>query len=603
MAQQPSHTAAPWRYVVLITVLCCCFAVLLGQLLWLQLVRGHEFRRQADRQRLRMVWLPALRGRIYDRNLFPLAANRPSFDIDINVDDMSGRELTNAVKRLAVLLETPLDTLWAALAPHKRFSFMPARVADDVPFERMTHIAEHLTDMPDGVAINANPARDYALHTIAAHVVGYVGMISSNHPRLLSGEYSLNDVVGKSGVERVCEEALHGVNGQRIVQVDHAARYFSTIDEQLATPGQDVVLTLDLTLQHTLERAFSNRVGAAVALDPRNGEVLALVSAPGFDPNVFAGGSSRTGFAALLADMNKPLFNRALAGQYPLGSVFKLITTIASVESGILSGTTMFTDTGSFELGTMHVQNFHKRRYGTLNLINALRYSCNTFFCTFGLQVGVHQLAAYGRMLGFGQITGIELPGELPGILPDPAWKRRFRHLPWYPGDTVNLSIGHGFLLVTPLQVACMTAAIANGGLLLPPHVIRGYSAGGTTFRPAQETPPMPLPIKPATLDLVREGMWQVVNTPDGSGRNAYVPTVVVAGKTGSAMLGPETYAWFVAFAPFAQPRFVIAIVVEHAQTGGKDAAPIAQQAIASYFDLDLAALTNAPAGEHTIID
>ncbi|NLF38046.1 penicillin-binding protein 2 [bacterium] len=577
-----------WRYFTIGLVACLCFAVLAAQLVSLQLVHGARFRRLASRQTLRFVRIFPLRGRIYDRNLTVLAGNRPSFDVDISVDDLAARELTNTIRHLARLLSAQEKPLWNALAPHKRFSYTPARVARDLSFDETVRVAERLNELPGGVEITVNPVRQYPLGQLAAHVVGYVGAISPNHAQLISGEYSINDVVGKNGIEYACEAVLHGRHGVKIVQVDHAARYFSTLETQPPVPGNDVILTLHSPLQQTIERALSNRVGAVVAIDPNNGEVLAMASSPSFDPNVFVGAISPSNYARLFLDADRPLFNRAIAGQYPLGSVFKLVTAIAGLESGVLSANGTYTCNGLYELGAMRVRCFRNHRHGAISLLPALRYSCNTFFCNFSTQIGIHQIDAYGRMLGLGELTGIDLPGEKRGLMPDPAWKRMYRRLPWYPGDTVNLSIGHGFLLVTPLQAALLAATIANGGHTVQPHLIRNYGIGREALSSPQVKPPVPTSITMATLDIVRQGMRDVVNTPDGSGHAAALPKLAVAGKTGSAMLGPETYAWFVAFAPYDKPRIAVSVVVEHAQTGGRDAAPIARQAIASYFDIDL---------------
>ena len=602
MPAPKDHTASPWRYAVLSAVLALCFAALVAQLIALQLVRGTAMRSKADSQSLRRIWVPALRGTIYDRNLFPLAENRPAFDIDVNVDELSARQVTNTVRHLAYLLREPEEKLFAQLAPHKRFSYTPAKIARDVPFGAMVRVAERLTEL-EGVDISVNPVRDYPHGRLGCHVIGYVSKVPRNHPRLLAGEYSIHDRVGVTGIELVCEDMLHGQNGKRLVQVDHASRYVTTLNLQPPMPGHDVILTIDMTLQETLTRALSNRVGAAVAIDPNNGDVLALVSSPGFDPGFFTGTVDPEQYRALQSNRDRPFFNRAIAGQYPLGSVFKLVTATAGLEANVFDAHTSFQDPGVFELGRMRVRNFRGARYGTMALPYALRVSCNTFFCHFARAIGVANLSMYGRILGFGAPTGVQLPGEAPGIMPDPSWKRINRRLPWYPGDTVNLSIGHGYLLVTPMQVAGMVAAIANGGTWHPPRLIRSYVIGGDVAPVAVEQTSKPLAISWETLATVRSGMWQVVNTPNGSGRRAHLGSVEVAGKTGSAMLGPETYAWFAAFAPFDAPRLAIAVVVEHAQTGGLDAAPIAQQAFASYFDVELAGLTNRPIDMSSITD
>ncbi len=580
------------RYHVLSTTLIVCAVVLLAQLLWLQLVRGVDYRRRALRQSVRMLWVPALRGAMYDRTMTVIADNRPAFDLDVNVRELSPRARTNVTRHLAVILRQPESNVWAALRSKRHLPYEPVRVASDLSHDSMTRVAEQLGDLP-AVELSVDPVRRYPQRGGACHAIGYVSKVPPNHPGLRAGQYSLNDRVGVSGIERVCERILHGVNGKRLVQVDRASRFVDTIEQRPPMPGQNVMLTLHMQLQSVLERAFSNRVGAAVALDPNNGEILALVSSPGFDQNMFAGPVTPERYGALLNDPRRPLLNRAIAGQYPLGSVFKLITAIAGLEYGVLTSNTVFYDQGIFELGGMRVRNFHRQRYGTVDLIKALRVSCNTFFCTYAVPIGVRRLVAVAQRFHLGEKTGIELPDEKAGLLPDPWWKRTHLREPWFPGDTVNLSIGHGFLLVTPLQVACMVAAIATDGGWCAPRLVRGYEINHRIVPAQPPARPEVLPFRRETLALVKRGMWEVVNHPQGSGRLAAVPGLAVAGKTGSALTPAQTFGWFAGFAPFNEPKLVIAVVVEQAETGGKDAAPIARAGFAAYFGIDLTRHTN----------
>lgn len=594
------HT--PRRYRVLTGIFLASVVVLIAQLAQLQLVRGKHYRQVAARQSLRMVWVPALRGRIYDRHMQVLADNRASFDVEISPSELTARQRTNVVLALAALLRTTPETLWSNLQPHKYFAYQPARLARDISYAEMVRVAERLHALP-AVEVVVNPVRRYPEGASCAHVLGYVSRVYPDHPRLKTGEYSLNDVVGVSGVERVCEDYLHGINGKKLVQVDRLSRYVETKELLPPVPGHDVILTIDSTLQRVLTEALSNRVGAAVALDPRSGDVLALVSSPSFDPNIFVGGISPTAYAMLRDDAQRPLLNRAIAGQYQLGSAFKPITAIAALENDVISATTVYYDvTGYFDYGNQRWYNFRRLPQGPLMLPHALRVSCNTFFCYFAPQIGVARLAMYARLFGFGERTGIELPGEAAGLVPDAHWKRTHLREPWYPGDTINFSIGQGYLLVTPLQVACMTAAIANRGTWYPPRILRAYVINRQTVMAQRTRQPVPIPVARETFDLVRQGLWEVVNTRNGSGRLAYLPRPVVAGKTGSAMIGPVTYGWFTGYAPDDDPSLVVTVLVEGAQTGGRDAAPIARRAFAAYFDVDERSLTNLPQNV-TIID
>ena len=592
MATQRSNSFNELRYLLVQFLLVLCLIVIVGQLAFLQIFRGPYYRQKVNRQSLRKVWIPALRGRIYDRNMFLLAENRPSFDVDVNADELSSRDRSNVIKHLSVLLRKPESNLWFYMNPGRRLSYEPARIAQDISFNIATRVSERLNELP-AVNISVNPVRKYPGNAIASHIVGYVGKVSEKNPLLISGEYSMNDLVGKNGIEKEFETELHGQNGQKIVEVDRKSLFVETLDKQPPIPGNDIILTLDRTLQETLEYSFSNRVGAAAAIDPRTGEILALVSSPSYDPNFFVGRVPAREYRTLISNPDRPLFNRAIQGQYPLGSVFKVITAIAGLETGAITSNTVYHDTGEFQIGNSRPwRNFRNSRNGNINLLTALRVSCNTFFCYHSLKIGIDNLSHYAKIFGFGQKTGIELPSEARGLVPNKEWKRKNRKESWYPGDTVNLSIGHGALLVTPLQVARMAAAIGNKGLLLHPRLVRGYAIGRARTDTRSKESPELIDVSQESLALVRQGMWEVVNTPNGSGRRARVPGLVMGGKTGSAMLSTKTYAWFIAFAPFDNPRLAIAIVVENARTGGQDAAPIARDAFAAYFDINLSDTT-----------
>jgi len=580
-----------WRYFSLIIILVVMFLIIVGQLFYLQVVKGQYYKRKSSVQRLRRVWKPALRGKILDRNRHILADNRSSYNVDIRIPEISTprntAKLTNVIIKLSQLLNIPEEKLWANIGPHKHFPYAPARVAPDISFSQLARVAERLNELP-GVELATTPVRYYPAGELVCHFIGYVRKIFPKHPKLISGEYYIHDRVGINGIEKICENVLHGKNGKELVQVDYASHYVETIDRLPPVPGHDVILTIDLNLQKVLATALEGKKGAAVAVDPRNGEVLALVSSPAFDPNFFVGTVSVKDYVALRDDENKPLFNRAITGKYPPGSVFKLITAIAGLEFDVIKSDTVYNDTGSFKLGKTVVRNFHNYKYGNIKLNKALRVSCNTFFCFFSLKIGARNIAAMARLFGIGEKTGIELPSESAGTLPDPSWKRKHKKVRWYPGDTVNLSIGHGFLEVTPLQMACMTAAIANEGMWYPPSIVRSYRISGNFVPAAKSATPVPIPLKKEIFKTIKEGMWEVVNMPNGSGRRAALPNLVIAGKTGSAEIREDmTYAWFVAFAPYENPRIAIAIVVEGADTGGRDAAPIAKEAFKAYFEVE----------------
>jgi len=592
MQKKQEHYVSSWRYGFLAAMIGIVFSIIAGQLLYLQIVKGKYFRKKSSNQSVRKLWVPALRGGIYDRNGILIAGNKPAFNIDVNVDDLSKRQMTNLVKQTSSMLRKPENNVWARLNPKKRLPYTDARLAEDISFSNVVRVAELLNEIPE-VKIRVRPLRYYPEGIFASHIIGYMGKVPPNHPKLLSHEYSMHDKVGVSGIEKICENLLHGRNGKKIVQVDRSSRYVETLDYLPPVPGYDVILTIDAKLQKAIETAMSNITGAAVAINPKNGELLALVSKPGFDPAIFAGIVSPKSYKALVNDKKRPMFNRAISSKYTLGSVFKIITAIAGLETGVIKPNTVFHDPGVFRLGGMRVRNYRNHTYGTMGIEYALRVSCNTFFCSFATKIGVKNLANYARLLAFGKKTGIELPAESKGLLGDRAWKRKYKKASWYPGDTVNMSIGHGFLIVTPIQVANMIATVGNGGIWHQPHMISGYSFNGN-FKPVKkDSRSIPVPITQKNLNIVRKGLWQVVNTKNGTGRRCKLPGISIAGKTGSAKLNNQTLAWFAAFAPFENPEIAIAVVVENATSGGRDAAPIARAAFAEYFGVDLENGTN----------
>ncbi len=592
MPKTQEHYVSSWRYAFLVVFVGLIFSIIAGQLLYLQIVKGKFFRKKSSNQSVRKLWVPALRGCIYDRNGVLIAGNKPSFNIDVNMDNITKRQLTNLVKHLAFMLRKSENKIWKRLNPKKRLPYTDARLAENVSFSNVVRVVERLNEIPE-VEIRVQPLRDYPNKSLASHIIGYMGKVTPNHPKLLSHEYSMHDRIGVSGIELVCENVLHGKNGKKIVQVDRASKYVETLNYIPPVPGHDVILTIDAKLQNAIEKAMSNKVGAAVAVNPKKGEILALVSSPGFTPSVFASVVSPKAYKALVNDKRRPMFNRAISSKYTLGSVFKIITATAGLESGILTPNTVFHDPGVFRLGQMRVRNFHNHNYGTMGVTYALRVSCNTFFCSYALKIGVKNIANYARLFGFGKKTEIELPAESPGLLGDRMWKRKTKNLPWYPGDTINLSIGHGFLIVTPIQVANMIAAVANGGIWHQPHLIAGYSFEGNFTPVKKKYKSIPIPIKKENMDVIRKGLWEVTNTKNGTGRRCKVPGIVIAGKTGSAKLNNQTLAWFAAFAPFENPEIAIAVIVEEATTGGRDAAPVAQAAFIEYFGADAENITN----------
>ncbi len=552
----------------------------------IQVRREPEFQSSEFRQSMRQVRLPGPRGSLWDRKGTLLVGNRPSYGIAIYVEELRQRgPLSNTVDRvegvldlLSRRLELPRAVSRDDILVHVRKRRpLPLLAWRDIDERAMARWAETADPLP-GVDLFAEPARYYPDPDVAPHVLGHVGRLDPDD-QAEQFDYYLPDMEGRSGMERALNARLSGRAGGRLLQVDASGfthREFSAVAPR---PGEDVILTLDLDVQRMVERELAGERGACVILDPRNGDVLALASAPDYrlDDLRFV---SR--YAQMAADPDRPFVNRAIAGVYPPGSIFKPLVAIAAFESGRVDAHTVVDCPGYFAIGNFRINCWRREGHGPLALRKAIEQSCNTYFCAVAAQCGHARVHQVGEALGLGRRTGIELPGESTGLMPDAAWKERVHHDGWRPGDTANASIGQGFVLVTPIQMAMFGAALANGGMVYRPRLVADARAGDLIRQ---------LRWPPATLALLHAGMVDVVNGPSGTGRRAAVPGMTVAGKTGSAEYGPRErrrkYAWMLAYAPAEAPRYVVVVVLEDSVSGGLSAAPRVQRLLAGLLALE----------------
>jgi penicillin-binding protein 2 len=547
--------------------------LLLAARLWsLQAIQGDYYRVLSERNRMRDFAEPAPRGVIYDRRGQPLVTNRAAFTV--SVLPMEVRHPDRLADTLAALLGMDREEILSRLAAGRRRPFEPVRMRRDVGKSVVLTIEEHRLDLP-GVVIEAEPVREYLHPTLAAHALGYLGEITQDELRVRPG-YRAGDLIGKTGIERTYDQVLRGSPGHLRVEVDAAGRPVRVLDRQTAQPGYSLVLNLDTALQTVAEQQLRGKVGAVVAMDPRSGEVLALASSPTYDPGLFAGGISATNWRRLTGDRGLPLLNRAAEGTYEPGSVFKIVTGLAALGEGIANRNSLFHCTGSLQLGRWTFRDL--AAYGTVDFIRGTQVSCNVMFWTLGRALGGERLARYATGLGLGRPTGIDLPVEAAGLIPTAAWKHEVWKAPWYPGDTLNMAIGQGFILTTPIQVARMISAVANGGVLVRPRLARRVLAadGREVGAFGPERTPVGVPLAPGVLQVMREGLRAVVA--GGTGTAAEVPGLDVAGKTGSAE-NPRgrPHAWFAGYAPASRPALVVVVFIEHGHRGGLSAAPIAR--------------------------
>ena len=574
------------RRVLALTVLVAAgFVVLLGQLWYLQVLEGSRFRDMSEKNRIRVRPVAAPRGILFDRNGLALVDNRPAFTLSLIPREMEDRNTVLA--RLAVMLKIPLGELQESLTRVPADSLRPVRIRRDLSLEDVAKVEESKLDLP-GVVVEVEPTRVYPTNTFAAHLLGYVREVSDE--QMKGGRYRRGDMIGQTGLERLLDEHLRGRDGGERIEVDALGRPVQLMQREEPRPGAQVITTVDRRIQETAERAMAGKAGSVVVMDPKSGDILALASGPAYGLDTFAGNLDRDAWARLIKDPAHPLLNRALQGQYPPGSVFKMVVVAAGLQEGALSPMDRTYCNGTYDYGGRTWKDWKVGGHGHVDLRGAVIHSCDVFFYQAGLKVGPDVIARYAKAFGFGSATGIDLTGEKVGLVPSPAGRRE-RGRVWHAGETLNVAIGQGALLVTPLQVARMTSAIANGGVLWKPRLIQKVERpdGSLAY---SETSKMTgqVDLAPAIWAFLRHSMSGVVND-GGTGVAARIPGLEVAGKTGTAQTianskseKGQDHAWFAAFAPAKDPQVVVVVMVEGGGHGGSVAAPIAREIFQAIF-------------------
>ena len=604
------HEAVKTRVAGFIFVIVAVLIVLTVRLWSMQVIHGDEYLAQATANRTRTATTPAPRGRILDRNGVELVTNRSSMVVLAPASLAQDEEM---VARLAGVLKMQPQDIIDRVSTVKEAPLDLRVVAVDVPIETISYLAERATEFP-GIEVDARAVREYPQGTLAAHVLGYTGAISQQD--LDNDEFSgyfASDIVGKTGAERSFERVLQGVRGTRILEVTASGGVNQVIEDTAPVPGQDVVLTIDAEVQQVAEEALLDAIADAkkknfrkanaasvVAIDITNGEVLAMANFPSYDPAEFLGGISQDRWEELTSkESNFPLTNRAMMSVYPPASTFKAFTALAALEEGFVNSGTTTVCTGRW---AGYGEPWGKwcwdhSGHGTQNLRQALENSCDTYFYEAGKKLdtqGEEAIQRVAREFGYGSETGIDLPGEAPGRMPDAAWKKAWNedypeYQNWVPGDTINISIGQGDVLASPLQVAVSYASIANDGVAIKPHVFKSVlDASGNEVIAAQPEVLIESSASDAALRAVRGGLEAVIST--GTGRGAFVGfDVRTAGKTGTAeMNNQDDYAWYVGYGPVDSPRYAVAVVVEQGGSGGGVAAPAARQVLAALMGLEV---------------
>lgn len=569
------------RVYSLLTVI--LFLILLGRLAQLQIFSWDRYYRESERNRVRDVVLKPVRGQIFDRNGVVLVDNRPAYSVSVIPYEFLKSDST--VDLLAKILHESPEALKTTIRENKFGNFSPVQVKRDVGFPVLSQIEEYRLDLR-GVLWTAESKRYYPAGVKAPHLFGYLGEITSDElQRVDASEYRSGDVIGKNGLEYQYESELRGRSGIQYVEVDVLGREIRNLPELDPKPpetGRNLYLTIDAGVQRYLETAMEGKKGAAVVLDPRDGDVLAILSKPDYDPEMFSSSISKDLWNSLVNHPDRPLYNRAIQSLYPPGSTYKLVVAAAGLESGRIDTSQTVVCRGAYRFGNRYFDCWKKGGHGVVNFLAAIEQSCNVYFFQKGLDVGLENWSHYSKLFHFGELTHIDLPNESAGLVPTKAYfDKKYGVKGWTKGLLLNLSVGQGDLLVTPLQMAYFAMILANAGTAYTPHLIR-----------KQQGVPEPKPralkiegISRSTFDLIRKGMYLVVNGAHGTAKAARVPGVDICGKTGTAQ-NPhgESHAWFIGFAPYDNPEIAFSILVENGGSGGAVAAPIAGGMLRTYF-------------------
>jgi penicillin-binding protein 2 len=585
------------RILVISFVVGAIFFLLLLRLWHLQILSADDYRSMSENNRLRFVPIAASRGAIMDRFGKVLVSNRPSFSLAIVPQEVKNKDgLFDHLSRLLGLDRAELEERWNKVKG--RAKYYPVVLASNISRDQVEIIEENRQRLP-GVEIEMKPVREYSSQILAAHLLGYIGEISDDEiDKKGYEEYNPGDYVGKNGIERSWERELHGDDGGRQLEVDARGRVLRTISESYPTVGNSVVLTIDAAVQKQAEKAFGDQAGAAVVMDVNSGEVLAFVSNPAFDPALFSGKLPADIWKSYLDDKRHPLENKALTGQYPPGSTFKIITALAGLENGLINDSTSVNCNGSYELGGSVFKCWNKHGHGMTNLKKSLRESCDVFFYHLGERLGVDLIAKTAQKFMLGAPLGIGLNNEKPGLIPTAEWKQNKYGKRWYHGETLPVAIGQGYVLMTPVQMASMIATVANEGTVYRPFLVkRIVDSDGKSLKEFKPEIIGRTGISADKFRLVKQGLSAVVNEPGGTGGMARLYDVRVAGKTGTSQVVKlrdskqgtpyqfRDHALFVAFAPYEKPEIAVAVVVEHGEHGGAAAAPIVGRILRAYFD------------------
>jgi penicillin-binding protein 2 len=573
------------------------FIALISRLGYLQVAQGKYYEKLADGNRIRLIPIMSPRGIFYDRNGMQMVSNRPGFAVSLL--PITGPVPDDVLNKLGEILAIDPGEIRTKLNVHTG-NFEPIRIKTDVGPDVIAKIEERRTELP-GVVIEIQPVRNYVNNELAAHIFGYVSEINDVELEKRKADgYKSGDIVGKFGLEKVYDRELRGIDGGGQVEVDVGGRPVQVLGKKEPLPGNNMILTIDYRLQKATETAIDEQLAylqtktefvnakaaAAVVMNPKTGEVLAMVSRPAFNPNLFSRGISLKDWNALNDNPNHPMDNKAISGEYPPGSTFKIVTGIAALELGKVSPEEKILDTGKHWI--IPKGNSEGEALGWINFKEALSKSDNVYFYEMGNRLGIDNLEKYARLFGFGQVTGINLPGEADGLVANQKYKQKVFKEDWYLSETFDAAIGQGFQLATPLQMAQLISEVANGGHRFRPYVVsKIVSQNGETVKTFMPEETGKVPISEQVLSLVQESLRTVAS--EGTAAQVFGDfPIPIAGKTGTAE-NPhgKDHSWFVAYAPFDDPRIAVVVIVEQGGFGSSSAVPIARRIMEAAFNIN----------------
>ncbi len=586
------------RTIVILVFNLLAFAVIVARLYYLQIFEADKYKVMSDENRISTRFLVPPRGTIYDRNGEAIAKNEQNFQALLISEQTPDIENTFATFQKIL----PLDEDEEKKAVHNiknRRRFIPIKLKDNISWDEVSKVMLYAPELP-GIEIDEGLNRKYPYADLYAHVVGYVGPVSDkdkkNSPLYMVPGFK----IGKSGLEKSLDYKLQGKGGTIKLEVNAYGRVIKEIERNAGSIGGSLQITIDSRLQKAAYEAFGNNSGAAVVLDVRNGEILALVSTPSFDPNLFTNGISYKNWNELLNNERTPLINKAVSGQYSPGSTFKIVVALAALEAGVINMDTRYYCSGGMDIGATRFHCWRHSGHGALNVIEALKYSCDIFFYETAMRVGIDKIHDMAIKLGLGQPLNIGLDNQKNGLIPSQEWKKSVKDAAWTRGDSANAGIGQGYVLITPLHLATMLARVVNGGYAIMPTLIRR----------TKQQPVSKINISQRNIDIVKQGMFEVVNAPNGTAARAKfnLDGIRMGGKTGttqvrrismkerkSGIIRDENLPWrlrnhalFIGFTPVDNPRYAVAVVVEHGSSGSGVAAPIASKILQKALELDI---------------